>query len=927
MSEQPKLFVEDEKSQNTGPVTCLGIEFENDDSRREHYTEELRKKLLDPDFRKIEGFPIGEDEDILNLSDPPYYTVCPNPWIAGFVDEWEDQKLEKPEGYIYHREPFAADVKEGKNNPIYNAHTYHTKVPHKAIMRYILHYTDPGDIIFDGFAGTGMTGVAAQMCGNRNEVISLGYQVLPDGTILQEEKDKEGKKAWKPFSKLGSRKAILNDLSPAASFIAYNYNTPIDIDAFEKGANKILSEVEEECGWMYETLHANGKSKGKINYTVWSDMYICPECTGEIVFWESAVNIEDKKVKDDFVCPNCNILLNKSKLERLWVSIYDSDLGKTIKKAKQKPVLISYTSKELKGRFEKIPDEHDLELINKIEKSEIPYWFPTDRMMDGKETRRNDPVGLTHVHHFYTKRNLWVLSSLLNKSDSNFRLLFQSIVATLASRLARYNMGKRGNGPLSGTLYVSSLNAEAELIKIFRSKLRNFLKALMVKEKSVIFCQSFEDTNVVSNSIDYLFIDPPFGANLYYSELNYFWESWLKIITNNKQEAIENSVQGKGALEYRQLMTKCFCEAYRILKPGRWMTVEFSNTKASVWNSIQTALTDAGFIIANISALDKMQGSFKAVTTTTAVKQDLVISAYKPNGGFEERFRQISQTEDGVWDFVRTHLKYLPVVKKQGIDLVVIPERDPRILYDQVIAYYVRKGLSIPVDSKDFQLGLSQRFSERDGMYFLPEQVAEYDRKRMISGGRAIQQSLYVFDEASAIEWLRNLLRDKPQSFQDINPIFMKEISGWSKNEIGIELSILLEQNFLSYDGNGLVPEQIHSYLSSNWKEMRNLTKDDLILQGKAKNRWYVPDPNKAGDLEKLREKSLLKEFAEYKESKKKLKIFRLEAVRAGFKKAYQNREYEVIIAVAEKIPNKVLEEDPKLLMWFDQAVTRTGQG
>ncbi len=399
----------------------------------------------------------------------------------------------------------------------------------------------------------------------------------------------------------------------------------------------------------------------------------------------------------------------------------------------------------------------------------------------------------------------------------------------------------------------------------------------------------------------------------------------MKVWTNNKPEAIENSVQGKGPNEYRQLMASCFKEAYRVLKPGRWMTVEFSNTKASVWNSIQTALTEAGFIVANVSALDKKQGSFKAVTTPTAVKQDLVISAYKPNGGFEERFVQEAQTEEGVWDFIRTHLKYLPVIKKQGYDLVAIPERDPRILYDQVIAYYVRKGYNIPIDSQEFQLGLSQRFPQRDGMFFLPDQVVEYDRKKMISGSTDLQVLIFVDDEASAIQWLRQLLTSKPQSFQEINPQFMKEIGGWKTSEKQLELSMLLEQNFLLYDGKNPVPEQIHSYLSSNWKEMRNLSKDDPALVAKAKNRWYVPDPNKAGDLEKLRAKSLLKEFEEYKQSTKKLKIFRLEAVRAGFKKAWQERDYQVIISVAEKIPNKILEEDPKLLMWYDQAITRLG--
>lgn len=209
-------------------------------------------------------------------------------------------------------------------------------------------------------------------------------------------------------------------------------------------------------------------------------------------------------------------------------------------------------------------------------------------------------------------------------------------------------------------------------------------------------------------------------------------------------------------------------------------------------------------------------------------------------------------------------------------------------------------------------------------MFFLPIQAAEYDKKRMTVQG-VEQLMLFVSDEASARQWLREQIRQKPQTFQELHPQFMKEIGGWSKTETPLELSTLLEQNFLRYDGKGHVPEQIHSYLSTNWKELRNLPKDDPTLVAKARDRWYVPDPNKAGDLEKLREKALLKEFEEYKEVKKKLKVFRLEAVRAGFKKAWQERDYALIVAVADKIPNSVLEEDPKLLMWYDQAVTRMG--
>ena len=925
MTEQETLFPDEgHQPRDTGPVTCLGQTFKNDDARRAHFTEELRRKLQDPEFRGIEGFPIGEDEDILKLSDPPYYTACPNPWIAEFITEWEAQKPEQPEGYHYHREPFAADVSEGKNDPIYNAHSYHTKVPHKAIMRYILHYTEPGDIVFDGFCGTGMTGVAAQMCGDRDVVVSLGYQVKPDGTVLQEEADKDGKKIWKPISKLGARKAVLNDLSPAATFIAYNYNAPADVAVFEKEAQLILKEVEKECGWMYETLHTDGKTKGKINYTVWSDVFVCPECAGEVVFWDAAVDRAAGKVNDSFLCSHCQAELCKRNMERAWTTSFDSALNNSVRSVKRVPVLINYVVAGKSGRFEKTPEEADVALIEKIESNKIPFWFPVNTIIDGKEIGRLKLLEVKNVHQLLPKRANWILSSFINKCSNNPQLVFIVTSALLnLSWMYRWRANGKG-GTTSGTYYICATPQENNTFNQLKTKLSDIIKAIGFRCNAVSN-QDSSNLRVPDESFDYLFFDPPFGANLMYSELSYLWESWLKVLTNNEPEAIENSVQGKGATEYRTLMAACFKEAYRVLKPGRWMTVEFSNTKASVWNSIQTALTEAGFIVANVSALDKKQGSFKAVTTPTAVKQDLVISAYKPNGGFEDRFESEAQTEEGVWDFVRTHLKYLPVIKKQGYDLVAIPERDPRILYDQVISYYVRKGYNVPIDSQEFQLGLSQRFSERDGMYFLPEQVAEYDRKKMIGGGRPLQQSLFISDEASAIEWLRSLLRDKPQSFQDINPLFMKELSGWSKNEVGLELSTLLEQNFLCYEGKSEVPSQIHGHLSTWYKELRNLAKDDPALIAKARGRWYVPDPNKAGDLEKLREKALLKEFEEYKQAKKKLKIFRLEAVRVGFKKAWQERDYKVIITVAEKIPNNVLEEDPKLLMWYDQAVTRIG--
>ena len=930
------LSADGESRSANGPVTCLGLTFANDESRRSYFTEELRRKLQDPEFRKIEGFPIGEDEDILALSDPPYYTACPNPWITDFIAEWEAEKPHKQADYQYHREPFAADVSEGKNDPIYNAHSYHTKVPHKAIMRYILHYTEPGDIVFDGFCGTGMTGVAAQMCGDRNAIMSLGYQVKPDGSILQEGIGDDGKKVWKPLSKLGVRQAVLNDLSPAATFISYNYNMPVDVVAFEREAKRVIGDFEKKTKWLWETLHSDGKKIGKINYTVWSDVYGCPECSSEIIYYREAFNHLNGAVEftPEFKCPHCNCLISKNprknssaqKPFRLFESSFDPVSRTVEEKQKQVPIFINYSIE--KKRYEKLIDKDDLLKALSINLTDdVIKNIPLNEIKKGDKSADPFGCGIRYVHQFYTKRILLSLSILVDliKGNPQLEFLMGSILPklTIMNRFMPQHGSRALVGPMANTLYVPPVSVENNVIDQLIFQFKKVIQALTPLSGSVITTQAAQSVNIQDASVDYIFLDPPFGSNIMYSELSYIRESWLKVVTNNELEAIENKTQKKGVIEYRNLMTHCFEMAFRYLKSGRWMTVEFSNTKASVWNSIQNALSDAGFIVASVTALDKSRGGLHAMIGPTAVKQDLVISAYKPNGGFEERFQKEAKTKEGVWDFIRSHLKYLPTTKRQGASLQFIPERDPRILYDQMVAFYFRKGYLIPISSQEFQVGLAQRFTERDGMLFLQDQVAEYDRRKKTTD-EAVQASLFVFDEETAIQWLRQLIRKKPQTFSDINPQFMQQLSGWSKHETELDLRELLNQNFLCYNGKTPVPEQIHAYLSSNWKELRNLTKDSPTLKAKAKDRWYVPDPNKAADLEKVREKALLKEFEEYRSSQQhRLKVFRLEAIRTGFKKAWENHDYDTIITVASKIPENVLQEDPKLILWYDSAGTR----
>ena len=856
------------------------------------------RKLTKADIdkvRHIEGFPIAKDEDIIALSRPPYYTACPNPFIEEFIRENGTPYDEATDDY--HREPFAADVSEGKTDPIYMAHSYHTKVPHKAIMRYILHYTKPGDIVFDGFCGTGMTGVAAQMCGHPDSVFKA--------QIEQEQPDVE----W------GARKAILNDLSPAATFIAHNYTYPINASEYEEEAIKVLKAAEEEFGWLYETQHVDeqgfpikgldGKPiMGKINYTILSDVLVCPSCSHDLVYWK--VGVQDGNVVTSFICPNCGSKLKKNDCERKTETFFDSSLGTMHQRTVKVPVYISYLVG--KHKYVKEPDEYDKKIFDKAESMAIEYWHPTNLMMNkgdhwGDTWRAGLHFGITNVHHFFTKKNLLVLSCLFDKAQKSkycnqLMWLYTSVLIKTASKL--HNIGlKNGKinlaGQMPNSLYISSSIAERNLFILLAGKISDVLPVLQQPKKAtdvIINCGDAGNLpNIPASSVDYIFTDPPFGDNLMYSELSFIWEAWLKVITQSKNEAIVAPSQNKGTNEYAALMTSAFKEYYRILKPNHWITVEFHNSKNAIWNALQESLQESGFIISDVRTINKQQGSKNQMTSASAVQQDLVISAYKPKESFLHRFQQHAGDPEMAWEFVRQHLLNVPVTADGNRDgkLDIIAERQDYLLFDRMVAWHIMNGIPVPMDAHAFYEGLRQRFLERDGMFFLPDQVNEYDDKRAHMELDTAQLSFIVTDEKNAIQWLNYILAQGPMTYQEIQPLYMQELHQ-SRQEKMPELMDMLKENFVQDD----------------------------------KGAWYVPDLTNAADLAKVRRKALLKEFWDScAAGRGKLKVFRMEAIRAGFDECWKTRDFKTIVAVGERLPEAVLQEDPALLMYYDNACSR----
>jgi hypothetical protein len=176
-------------------------------------------------------------------------------------------------------------------------------------------------------------------------------------------------------------------------------------------------------------------------------------------------------------------------------------------------------------------------------------------------------------------------------------------------------------------------------------------------------------------------------------------------------------------------------------------------------------------------------------------------------------------------------------------------------------------------------------------MFFLPEQVVEYDRCRL-EVKEFEQYELFVSDERSAIQWVRRQLAEKPMTYQDLQPQYMKEAQRvWEKHEQPLELQTILEQNFVEDRGG----------------------------------KWRVPDPKKEADLEQMRNRALMKEFQQYLDTKGKLRLVRSEALRAGFKDCWQKKDYTTIVQMAKRVPETVIQEDQALLMFFDNASLLSG--
>ena len=515
---------------------------------------------------------------------------------------------------------YARALPARRTGHLYGAFPYPTKISPEAIALFIAAQTNPGDTVFDGFAGSGTTGLAALLCGDppdelRAEAKRLGLEVQ-----------------W------GARNAVLYELGALGAFVGRTLTNPPEPLLFREAAEELLRDAESEDGWLYSAVDPDG-CEGTIRYVIWSDLLLCPECLREASLWDACVSLGPAQIASRFSCPRCDHDAPLDKIERVTASTRDDFVGEERTQRVRNPVRV-YGSTG-KKRWSRDANENDLSLIARVESESVPASVPDVAIPWGDLYRSGYHQGITHLHHFYTRRNLIVFARLWERTSryegalaEALRFWLLSYNASHATIMTRV-VAKSGQKDLvvtsaqPGVLYVSGLPVEKNLFAGLRRKLSTISSAFGAiygcKGRVSVHQRSSCDVHLSDYSVDYVFADPPFGGNIPYAEINFLNEAWLDNFTERDEEIIVSGAQGKTVADYRDLLNRALGEVRRILKPSGKATIVFHSASAEVWNALQSAYSDAGFGVECAGVLDKTQGSFKQVTTNGAVRGDPVL--------------------------------------------------------------------------------------------------------------------------------------------------------------------------------------------------------------------------------------------------------------------------------------------------------------
>jgi len=539
------------------------------------------------------------------------------------------------------------------NTPLYDMIRFWGRKPWNLVRKYIEHYTQRDDIVFDPFAGCGVAAIEALKTG---------------------------------------RRAIYNDLNMFLRFIARNSSKPIELEKFNEYVKILFDNVLKE----QHPVKVGGVRKS-ILYT-WLYSTRCPNDNLDATILDVAYVLVYKPIRN--LNRFSKLTRDKKKLARLAVKLYNviKDYNEIshpdiIAKCKLKvapemymralrilqhygllvnvgetPVRIYYKcgNKKCKSN-EKKPDKFDIEKLKEINQMTPAYYYPTDelRYPSGERFLTKRP-GTDSVDRLFTRRNLIALSILRQKIEdldveesvkATFLLGFAAILEHV-SKMQRPN--KKGWD--AKNYIIRPVFLEMNPISVFSKRLKTLIegKREALKEIGDFYRESVDPNFVVNGranvcfsefdaremplpeeSVDYVFTDPEYGDSIQYYELSYMASKWLRIETNFAKEIVVNPKQGKTPEVYRDALCEAFKKIYKTLRTDRYMTVTFHSREIKYWNALMYAIQVAGFkyVSAVYQTPQKEYTNWLYRQNPGSMSGDIYITFYKPR--FKEAAEEI----------------------------------------------------------------------------------------------------------------------------------------------------------------------------------------------------------------------------------------------------------------------------------------------
>lgn len=472
---------------------------------------------------------------------------------------------------------------------------------------------------------------------------------------------KEGDTILDPFMGSGiviiesaklKRRAIGIDLNPLSCFIAENTLTQIDINKFEQAFFKIFESNQNKHQWLYECICPKCNSISNLKNSIWNEDSI-------------------SKVKGD--CAKC-------------------------------------------GQFTKFADKFDKDLIKKAKKylSINNINYPKDKILDYVKRSKK-----THINQLFTSRALIILGSINSDikkiKDTKIRkillLCFSSMIPNVSKMIPGDEETVNGkSGWVVSKLWSPKIHTEKNIFDSFTNRFKKIKKGKIETNELIkyhdysLFNKSSEHITIIKdNSIDYIFTDPPYGESIAYFGLSMFFNSWLGLKVDYKNEIIYDPYRNKKYEDYNDRLEKVFKELFRVLKFNRHMSFTFHNRNLMIWKNVMDSVKKSGFELQNIVYQEQaVQSGTQGLNRKNTLRGDFIYNFIKPKNSKKQ------QAQNEKIDSKQFILKKVNKLMTQSNNFLT-----PDKLFEEIIPFIINKNIYVDLENKpiDIEKILNKKYS------------------------------------------------------------------------------------------------------------------------------------------------------------------------------------------------------------------------